>query len=167
MCILFAGENSRVLGSKNSEAFFPSQTLEHSLIPIQISVVMTKGSLIRKVTIWGFLIFDHFFCWRMGKVEEWNATTSSSALFKGDWALSQYEDRLSRYKNFHCKDKTVARPYCLYNGNPYTGKTVSFYRDRPWSFPNQTLKTNWAQKISQFIRGWLNGVSGNFQIELE
>ena len=41
----------------------------------------------------------------------------------------QYIDRLSRFANYHCKDNTAARPSYLYNGNPYTGKTASFYWD--------------------------------------
>ena len=30
---------------------------------------------------------------------------------------------------FHYKDKIVVRPSCLYNGNPYPGKTASLYWD--------------------------------------
>ena len=40
------------------------------------------------------------------------------------WTLSQHEDSLSRYGFFHYKDKTVVTLSYLYNGNPYTGKTI-------------------------------------------
>ena len=45
------------------------------------------------------------------------------------WAPSQYKDGQSRYGNSHCKDKAVVRPFHLYNGNPYTGKTASLFWD--------------------------------------
>ena len=35
------------------------------------------------------------------------------------------------YVDFHHKDKTVVKPSYLYNGNPYTGKTVYLYCDSP------------------------------------
>ena len=44
--------------------------------------------------------------------------------------LSQYKDRLYKYGS-HIKDKTVAKPTYLYNGDPYTGKTASLYWDGP------------------------------------
>ena len=37
----------------------------------------------------------------------------------------QYKDCLSRYGNFHCKDKTVVRHY-LHNVNSYTGEMTTF-----------------------------------------
>ena len=43
---------------------------------------------------------------------------------------SQYKDRLSKYMEFHYKDK-MAVTVLLYNGNPYTGKTTSLYWDGP------------------------------------
>ena len=43
---------------------------------------------------------------------------------------SQYKDGVSRYWEFHYKDKMVVTP-SLYNGNPYTGKTTSLYWDSP------------------------------------
>ena len=42
---------------------------------------------------------------------------------------SQYKDCLSRYGDFHYKDKTVVRPSYFYNGNSYTGKKISLYWD--------------------------------------
>ena len=47
-----------------------------------------------------------------------------------------YKDRLSRYGDFHYKDKTVVKPSYLYNGNPYIGKTAvtSLYWDGPQNF---------------------------------
>ena len=47
------------------------------------------------------------------------------------WSPSQYKDGLSRYGDFHYKDKTVLRPSYLYDGNPYTGKTIYLYWDSP------------------------------------
>ena len=41
----------------------------------------------------------------------------------------QYPDCHLRYGDFHYKYKTVVRPSYSYNGNPYTGKTASFYWD--------------------------------------
>ena len=43
-------------------------------------------------------------------------------------AQSQYKDCLSGYVDFCYKNKTVVRPSFLYNGNAYTGKTVSLMR---------------------------------------
>ena len=34
----------------------------------------------------------------------------------------------------HVKDKTVARPSYLWNGDPYTGKTTSYIETDPWCF---------------------------------
>ena len=39
----------------------------------------------------------------------------------GTRALFQYKDGLSKYGDFHCKDKTVMRPSYLYSGNSNTG----------------------------------------------
>ena len=61
------------------------------------------------------------------------------------WGLSSYEDHLSRYGDFHYKNKTVMRLCYLYNGNSFTGKTTSFYWDGPrlglWS------SHHWIQTI--------------------
>ena len=40
-------------------------------------------------------------------------------------ALSQYKDRLTRYRDFHYEDNTVAS--YLHNGDSYIGKTTSLY----------------------------------------
>ena len=45
---------------------------------------------------------------------------------------SQYKSTvLPTYSNSHYKDKTVSRPYYLYNGNPVPGKTVFTLRRGP------------------------------------
>ena len=44
----------------------------------------------------------------------------------------QYIDCLSRYGDFHYKDKTVVRLSYLYNGNRHTGKTTSLYWQLSW-----------------------------------
>ena len=49
--------------------------------------------------------------------------------YDGPRAPSQYKDGLSRYGDFHYKDKTVVRLSYLYNGNSYTGKTAFVYWD--------------------------------------
>ena len=41
------------------------------------------------------------------------------------------KDCLSRYGNFHYKDKMVVKPSYLYNGNSYTGGLTHLYWDRP------------------------------------
>ena len=41
-------------------------------------------------------------------------------------APSEYKKGLSRYGEFHYKDKSVAKLSYLYNGNSYTGKTDIF-----------------------------------------
>ena len=51
---------------------------------------------------------------------------------------SQYKDRLYRYKDFHCKDKSVVRPSYLYHGNTYTGEPVSSY----WDGLQKSIKTH-------------------------
>ena len=43
----------------------------------------------------------------------------------------QYKDGLSRYGDFHYKNKTAVRQPYLYNGNFYTAKKVSFTLRRP------------------------------------
>ena len=64
-------------------------------------------------------------------------------------ASSQYNDRLSGYRDFHYKDKTVVRPSYLYNGNSYSGKTTSVHWHGPRSLAiqNKTYELNW------YIRG--------------
>ena len=50
------------------------------------------------------------------------------------WAPSQYKDHLSRYGDSHSKYERVIRPSYppfLYNGQPYTRKTISLYSDDP------------------------------------
>ena len=47
--------------------------------------------------------------------------------FGGNWAPSQYKDRLSRYEDLHYNNKLVVRPSYLYSGNPYTGKMIFVY----------------------------------------
>ena len=42
------------------------------------------------------------------------------------WVLLQYKDGLLSYGDFHYKDKTVVKPFDLYNENPYTVKTISY-----------------------------------------
>ena len=46
-------------------------------------------------------------------------------------ALAQYKDYLFRYVVSYYKDNTAMRPSHLYDGNPYTRKTVSLYSDDP------------------------------------
>ena len=53
----------------------------------------------------------------------------------------------SRHGYFHHKDKTVAIPSHLYQGNPYTGKMSSLYWDTPWAryvqFVDLILNRSW------------------------
>ena len=50
----------------------------------------------------------------------------------GTWGLFQYKDVvlpvICQYKDSHYKDKRVAWPYYLYNGNTIPGKTVFILR---------------------------------------
>ena len=48
---------------------------------------------------------------------------------KGYWDRFQDKDYLPRYRDSHYKDKTVVRPFYLYNGNSSTGKTAFLYWD--------------------------------------
>ena len=50
------------------------------------------------------------------------------------WPLSPGKDYLSRYGNFHYKEKTVVRKSYLYNGNPYIVKMASLYWDSPLEY---------------------------------
>ena len=51
----------------------------------------------------------------------------------GPRAPSQYRDDLSRYGDFHYKEKMIVRPSFLYNGNPHTAKTSSYWEGPlPW-----------------------------------
>ena len=55
----------------------------------------------------------------------------------------QYKDVLSVYfRDFHYKDEMVVRMSCLYNGNPFSGKTASLYWDPtyPQVFIHETKK---------------------------
>ena len=47
------------------------------------------------------------------------------------WGPFQYKDHLSRYGDCHVKDKTMNRPYYIWHGNLYTGKTASLYWHGP------------------------------------
>ena len=74
-------------------------------------------------------------------------------------APSLYKDRLSRYGDFHYKDKAVVRPSYIYNGNPYTGKTASLYWDTrhsplvPMCF--KSLPNSCVQWYSSYtFQGW-------------
>ena len=58
---------------------------------------------------------------------------------------SQHKDRLSRYVDFHYKDKTVVRPFYLYNGDPYTGKMTSY-----WDSPQIITRTMIVLSIGIF-----------------
>ena len=46
--------------------------------------------------------------------------------------------------DFHYKDKTVARLFYLYNGNPFTVKTTFLY----WDGPPGTLQTIWTTSFN-------------------
>ena len=48
--------------------------------------------------------------------------------------LYSYKDYLSWYDDFLYKDNTVTvvRPFCFYNGNPYTGKTDLEWESLYW-----------------------------------
>ena len=52
---------------------------------------------------------------------------TTNHLRSSDW----YQNHLSRHRNSHYKDKPVVRPSHFYNGNSYTGKTKSLYRNSP------------------------------------
>ena len=54
---------------------------------------------------------SHLCSWLLASVTNRDVSTRT---------LSQYKNRLSRYGDFHYKDKTAARPSYLYNGNSYT-----------------------------------------------
>ena len=47
-------------------------------------------------------------------------------------SLSQYQDRLSRFGDFHYKDETVVRLSYLYDRNSHAAKTASLYWNHPW-----------------------------------
>ena len=52
----------------------------------------------------------------------------SNWLFLGPTSIWRW---VSRYGDFHYKEKTVMRPSNLYNRNSYSSKTVSLYCDNP------------------------------------
>ena len=60
----------------------------------------------------------------------------------------QYKDSLFRYGDFHYKDKTVVRLSSIYNGNPYTGKAPSLYRDGPQVSMSSWLTLECGQVLS-------------------
>ena len=47
-------------------------------------------------------------------------------------ASFKYIDRLSAYRDFHYKDKTVMRSWDLYDWNPHTGDTAFFFIETSW-----------------------------------
>ena len=51
-------------------------------------------------------------------------------MWEKDQAPSQYKDHISRYGDFHYKEKMLMRPSYLYNGNSYTENTASLYWGR-------------------------------------
>ena len=67
-------------------------------------------------------------------------------------------------------DKMVVRPSYLHNGNPYTGKTASFYWDAPlnetscflqMTFSNASLDINWRILIQISLRCFSRGPIAN------
>ena len=107
--------------------FFSSQTLEYSLIPIHISVLQTnKGSQIRKVTMLGLPNLRPFF------VEEWAQSRNGMRQLPHRHCLKGTGPCLNMIAFSGLRISIVnIRPYCIYNGNPYTGKTVSFLSRPP------------------------------------
>ena len=53
-----------------------------------------------------------------------------------------------QYNEYHVKDKTVARPSCLWEGNPHTSERRSLYWDR---VPERTMTSK-----NFFTDGWDN-----------
>ena len=70
----------------------------------------------------------------------WKDSVDTETGPQGPRALSQYKDSLSRFVDFHYKDKTVMRPCYPYNGNSYTGETTSLYY---WNSPQGPLLLTW------------------------
>ena len=68
-----------------------------------------------------------------------------------------------QYRNSHYEDKTVSRPYPLYNGNPYTGKTSSSYWIDPLELPqSHTRPSPWTSyQIRKIARCACSGNAGN------
>ena len=74
-------------------------------------------------------------------------TLSQKAKYLTNWAtraLSLYKDSLSRYRDFHHKDKAVRRPSYLYNGKGFIGKMASLYWDGPLAFDKNRSPNNTA-----------------------
>ena len=76
---------------------------------------------------------------------------------------SRYEDRLSRYMDFHYKDKTVVRTSYLNYGNHNTVTTMHLYWDGPWGWGWAVqYKYTFLHGHTVFILGRLS-VSPNYQ----
>ena len=59
----------------------------------------------------------------------------------------QYKDHLSRYEDFHYKDKMAMRLSHDHNEKPYTGKTTSLHIDiAPTKGDNTVSMVNWLDK---------------------
>ena len=56
-----------------------------------------------------------------------------------------------RYGDSHVKDKTVARPYYLQHGDPYTGKTTSLY----WDSTQALIDWSVVGMYTKVIRLWM------------
>ena len=84
---------------------------------------------------WGIFVFHLGYMLHVLLCSCWayNALWLKALTAAYTWALFQYKKRLSRYEDFHYKDKTVVRPSYLYNGNSYAGRTASLCWDSHWT----------------------------------
>ena len=76
-----------------------------------------------------------------GASMEWNGSgvISGSVYWCGcclwrPWGSFNIKIPLSRYGDFHCKNKTVVKPPHLYNGNSSTGNSAPLYCAAPYLF---------------------------------
>ena len=84
------------------------------------------------VTTWNLYTKETMICYTNSDFYRVSChATERKAGLSGTWAPSQYKDGLSRYGDFHYKDKTVARLFYFYDGDSYTGKTTFLYWDGP------------------------------------
>ena len=58
-----------------------------------------------------------------------------------------YKNRPAMYGDSHNKDKTVARPSYLYNGNPSIARTVYLYWDDPLYSGQGSDRLDWSSKV--------------------
>ena len=109
--------------------------------PLLISIILRDGMFLELF----FSFSDIRLIWSSQTKEVTNSAPLHSKTDRLDMVVRvppQYKDRFSRFDDFYYKDKTVMRPWYLYNGNPYTCKAISMYCGGPLCLVSDVVSEN-------------------------